>query len=129
MTVLFNQNLPRGATNDFSNQFSDLIYTTTLAANTAQSITVPSTSATGMGASASTSNRFIAIFKVQDGKTVFVSRAGTAVVATGSVAATQSELIPNGYEMGRHVKAGDTLSLITADASAIVQVVFYFVNA
>ncbi len=126
MTVLFNQNLPRGAINDFSNLFSDLIYTTTLAANTAQSVTVPLTSALGMGASASASNAFIAIFKVQDAKTVFVSRAGTAVVATGSVAATQSEMIING--MGRHVKAGDTLSLITADTTAIVQVLFYFVT-
>ena len=124
MSTLFNQNLPRGALNDFSCLFSDTVYTTTLAANTAQSFTVPGSAP--LGASATLKNNFIAVFKIQDGKTVFVSVAGTAVVASGSFAATQSELIING--MGRHVTQGQTLSFITADTTAIISVSLYSVT-
>lgn len=124
MSTLFNQNLPRGALNDYSCLFSDTVYTTTLAADTAQSFVVPGSAP--LGASATLKNNFIAVFKVQDGKCVFVSNSGTAVIATGSFAATQSEMIING--MGRHVTEGQTLSFISHDTTAIISVSLYSVT-
>jgi hypothetical protein len=51
---------------------------------------------------------------IQYGKTVYVDGITTAVVPSGSLAATTMEIIPD-IGLIRYVKAGQTLSFITAD--------------
>lgn len=110
--------------NDWGLRICNLNRTTTLAQNVAQSITVPNTG-DPMGASTSRTNHFYyAVFHIPTGAVVSVSNTGTAVVPTGSVVATESEVITNG--MGRHVTGGTTLSFITGDAAgAVVSVAFF----
>ena len=79
------------------------IYGSTLAASTEQSLTVPSTFA-----------NWIAIFTYTPGSNIFVSFSGTATVPGGTMGLITSVLNP----AGRQVKAGDTISVITADATA-----------
>lgn len=127
MTTTFKNNTLReaGTINDFGNVFSDIQYHVTLANGVAQSVTVPSSA--GMGGSVATTNKFLARFKVPYGAKVRVSNTTTATNPTGTFAATTCELIDN--DMGRHVKAGSTLSFITNDsAGADVWVGFYFIN-
>lgn len=127
MTTTFKNNTLReaGTINDFGNVFSDIKWFSTLAADTAQSVTVPDSA--GMGGSVATKNKFIAFFKVQDGASVFVSNSGTAEVPSGTFDETNSEPVRDG--MGRHVVGGTTLSFITHDSSTPwVWVGFYFVN-
>lgn len=111
--------------NGFSLQFSNSSFDTTLAANTEQTLAVPLSS--GLGAASSSKNRFVAIFKVQDGKTVWVANNATATVAGLAFDATASQMIISGD--GRDVAAGDVLHFITADTTAIVGVSFYSVNS
>lgn len=108
--------------NDWGLRVCDLDRTTTLAQNVAQSFTVPATGEP-LGASTSKTNKFYqAVFHFQPvSAAVFVSNTGTAVVPTGSFAATASEMLEHG--MGRRVTGGSTLSFITGDAAgAIVSV-------
>lgn len=126
LTTTFFQNVKSaGCFDDFGLAFAESQWDTTLAADTAQSVTVPSFGP--VGASVGASNKFLAIIKVQSGKTVFVSNSGTADIPGGSFAATDSEIV--GEKLGRYVKAGETLSFITHDAGgAYVWVGFYAVN-
>ena len=73
-----------------------------LAASTAQSITVPNNYP-----------NWIAIFSYTPGANVWVSFTTTAVVGTGSFGSSQSSLNPS----ARAVKGGSTISLITSDAT------------
>lgn len=84
-----------------------------LATSVAQSVTVPSNH-----------QKWIAIFGIESGASVWVALNTTAVVPAGAASATSSELNPTAWQ----VSAGDTISFITADASAQVGVKFYVTN-
>ena len=85
-----------------------------LAAGVAQSVTVPNNYP-----------NWIAIFGYTPGSTVWVDGITTAVAPTGAASATTSKLNPS----ARSVKAGDTLSFITSDAtSPMVYVEFLVIS-
>lgn len=100
----------------FGVQFTPLNWDTTLAANVAQSATVPNNPS-------STNNVWLAIFSFEKGTDVYVANNATATVAGGSFAQTPSQLNPT----PRQVNGGDVLSFITADTSAVVGVSYYAV--
>ncbi len=106
--------------NGFGLPFSDLKYSTTLAANAEQTLAVPDL-VTGSYPKTFTRARWIAIFSYQAGKTVWVANNATAVVAGASFAAVSSEMNP----VARMVDINDTLHFITADTTAIIGVTFY----
>lgn len=82
-----------------------------LAAGVAQSITVPDSYPV-----------WIAVFTYTPGASIWVDKFTTAVAPTGAFSATTSELNP----AARVLKAGETLSFITADVtSPLVSVLFY----
>jgi hypothetical protein len=109
--------------NDFGLLKADDMKYANLASGVAQSIVVPNNP--GMGESASSSrNFFLALFKPQSGKTIYWDDKATAAVPTGTFASTTSELILPGD--GRYVIGGQTLSFITSDANAVIQVCFYY---
>lgn len=127
MTTTFNKNVPShfNLIDDNGNVFSDSISNTTLTSGGgAQDVPVPLQA--GMGGSVGSVNKYLAVIVPQDGKTIFVSNSGTAVLPGASFAAG-SKLIPQ-RGIGRYVKAGSTLSFITSDTSAYVSVEFFFVN-
>lgn len=78
------------------------IQSTSLAANTAQQVTVPDTY-----------EYFIVIMSYTPGSNIWVSFTTTAVVPSTSFASGISVLNP----AGRRVKAGSTISFITADTT------------
>ena len=78
------------------------IFAGSLAANTAQSIVVPSNQ-----------QYWLAIFTFSPGDNVWVDFSGAAAVPTGTVGAVTSVLNP----AGRQVLAGSTISFITADST------------
>jgi hypothetical protein len=79
------------------------VYNGLLAAGVAQSVTVPSTYP-----------NWIAIFTFTPGASVWVSVNGTAAAPSGAFASSTSTLNP----AGRQLKAGDVLSIITADTTS-----------
>lgn len=91
---------------------SDDDFAGSLAANTAQSLTVPSKY-----------EYYIAIFSFTPGSNIWVDFTGaTATVPTTTVGAVTTELNP----AGRLVKGGSSMSFITADTTTPwVNVLFY----
>ena len=87
---------------------------TTLSANAAQNFTVPSNF-----------ENWIAVFSYEPGSNVWVANNTTAAVPSTSFAATVSQLNP----AARWVNAGDVLSFITGDATALVGVSLYAIYA
>jgi hypothetical protein len=82
-----------------------------LAVGVAQSVVAPS------GYS-----NYIAIFSYTHGANIWVDNITTAVAPTGAFSATTAELNP----AARYVKAGSTISLITADiTNPMVSISFY----
>jgi len=105
--------------------FCDTIYSCTLGANSATKVTVPGSGGMGMNAS-TTYNKFVAIIRysqpISTETDVFVSvNTDAAVPAGSSFASTSSDQNPPGYI----VKAGDTISFITAATGVSVTVNFY----
>jgi hypothetical protein len=125
-TTTFNQNIRgAGCIDDFGLAFAISKWGTTLAADVAQSVTVPSFGA--VGATVGANNKYAAIIRAQEGKTIFVSNTGTATLPGGAFAETNSE--PVGKKTCRYVTAGSTLSFITHDTGGgYVWVGFYAVN-
>lgn len=99
--------------NAFAPDFSSDGFTTTLAATVEQHFTVPDSF-----------QNWIAVFSYQSGANVLVANNDTATVAGASFSTTTSQLNP----AARHVEAGDILSFITADTTAIVGVSLYVVS-
>jgi hypothetical protein len=97
---------------DFGQQFSNLIYSTVLTATVAQTLTVPGNAP-----------RYKAVFAFDDTTDVWVGNNGTAVLPSGSFAASTTELRPR----CREVNAGDILNFISPDGCS-VSVAFYAVN-
>ena len=80
-------------------------YNTTLAANVEQNVTLPSNY-----------NEWEVIFSYEPGSSVWICLNDTATLPGLSIASTSSELNPVGIK----AKAGDKLSFITADTSAVI---------
>jgi hypothetical protein len=100
--------------NGFGIDFCDDSYSMIMAPNVAQSIVVPINYKT-----------WIAIFTYTPGSSVWVANNATAAVPVGAVSITTSQLNPT----ARRVRAGDTLSLITSDATNDqVSVCFYWID-
>jgi len=72
-----------------------------------------------------TSDKWVAAFAYQPGTTVWVDLTGAAATlpASATLTPTTAELLPG----QRQVKAGDTISMITPNATAEVEVVLYAV--
>ena len=100
MSIKFNMIKDLGGYNGFGIQPTTDIFNGSLAANVAQSITVPSNHP-----------NWIAIFTYAPGATIWVNFTTTATVPTGTVGASSNTLNPS----ARLVTKGQTLSLITAD--------------
>jgi hypothetical protein len=96
--------------NGFGLKFCEDNQSAILAANVEQHFTVPGNYA-----------NWIAIFSYEPGASVWVADNFTAVVPSGSLAATFSELNPT----AREVKAGDVISLITSDDNVQVGICLY----
>jgi hypothetical protein len=111
--------------NAFGLLFSNTVQTVTLAANTDTTCTVPVGAATGGAPTATSFNKYIAVFSYTTGDDIWVANNQTAAVPAGAVfAASTSALRPN----ARSVKAGDVLHFITAAANASVSVEFYAIQ-
>lgn len=97
--------------NGFGIPFCIENWKTTLTANVAQTVTVPSSY-----------ENWIAIFSFSPGSNIYVANNTTATVASGIFAQSSSQLNP----AARYVQAGDVLSFITADSdSPVAEVSFY----
>lgn len=120
-------NIPPNANgvNGFALKQAGLLYSATLAANTAATVTVPSSFAMGTYASPQSKPQFVAVFSYEAGPNVYVSINNTAAVPAGAtLAATTSELNPH----SRLVQAGDVISVITATASTDITIALYAIN-
>lgn len=107
-------------TSDYGLRFAGLKYSSTLAASTATSLTIP-------GAAP----RYKAVIKggIQGQGQLWVAYNATATVPAGSsFAATPSEMVGINQKICREVNAGDTLSFITAGTGVDVSVVLYAVG-
>lgn len=121
MPTTFNMTRDVNGFNGFGLPFADDKYSATLVADTDATLAVPGTAAMG-AATATTYNKFIAIFSYQPGAQVWVTINETAAVPAGATfAATSSELNPS----ARYVKSTDVLHFITSDTGASVGVTFY----
>lgn len=123
MTIptLYNINNGIKGVNGFGAPFSNIIYSTTLGANTAASVTVPG--ASGIGNINTTNNpQYLAVFSYSAAATVYVANNHTAAVpAGGSLAATTSVINPS----ARLVQAGDVISIISAGTPSVSIELFY----
>lgn len=99
--------------NTYSIVFSDTNYNMVLLQNVAQTITLPTDSAT-----------YRIVFTMEPGSTVWVSNEDTAVVPTGAAALAIEQMNP----AVRDVVAGSSLTLITANDSAEVGVQIYAIQ-
>ncbi len=114
MSTKFNMTRDINGYNGFGLKFADDSYQTTLAANVAQTLTVPSNYP-----------NWIAIFVVSPGSNIWIANNDEATVPGGSFLQDSSELNP----VARQVKSGDILSFITADATnPYVNVLFYIIE-
>lgn len=124
MTITYHVNEISKCTNGNGNEFSDLVFSATIAANTDTSVVVPSSSALGM-AQATSKNKFYAIINTEPGKNVFMSVNATAAGPAGAAfAQATSELLSLSYKV-QSVKAGDLLHFFCAGATAVVSVSFF----
>jgi len=89
---------------------SDTIYGTTLAASTAQSVTVPP-------------NCGVVLYSYSSGSNVYVNASTTAAIPGSSFAKSENELNP----LMRFVKPGQTISFFST-AAAYVNCAFYELN-
>lgn len=119
MTTNFRYDQSKNFYNDFGQQFSDTVYSVTLAASTAASFSVPSTIGAGMPSNTGVNKKFLAMFSYSAGSSyadVFVTTNGTAAVPAGSsLAATFSELNPK----AKVVNSGDVISCISAGTPSV----------
>lgn len=99
--------------NGFGLNISNVIYSTTLAAGVAQSLTIPISSID--------SPRYLAIFTCEPGGIFTWAQNDVATLPGGSFALTTSEANP----IARVVKAGDVLSFITSDTTLMLWVSLY----
>ncbi len=108
--------------NGFGTPFSNTKYSTTLAANTEATVTVPGSAAIGAANATASFNRYLAVFSYQAARNVWVALNATAAVpADATLKATTSELLPS----AKVVKAGDVIHVICATATTDVGITFF----
>lgn len=93
---------------DNTTNFSDTTFRLTLTANNAQAVTLPT----------STNNSYQVMFEYASNANVFVGLNATATVPAPNTQETGSQI--EFKPAKRFVRGGDTLSLITPDATAYV---------
>jgi hypothetical protein len=99
---------------DFAHRFADLKFSSTLAAATDTSLTIPGSA-----------RRYKAVIKTNSAG-VWVAINGTAAVPGGApFAATTSELVPANYPLCREVVENDVLHFFQTAGGAGVSVVLY----
>lgn len=115
MSTLLNFGRDVQGFNAYAPQFPTDIYTATLAASTAESVTVPSNYPS-----------FIMVVRVQPNGWCWCSRSTTAAVpAGGTLASAKSELIAGTIEYKRTVYAADVISFITPNTTCDIEVAFF----
>ena len=124
MATTYNINSYSRGVNGYGLPFCDTIFTSTLDAATAATVTVPGNAT--LGPTVYQIDKFLAVFSYQPGTSVFVAVNGTAAVPAGNAfVESNSELNPS----CKFVNAADVLSFITPDATAQVSVAIYsFLN-
>lgn len=126
MTTNYNVDRTKNLTNAFGIQFSDTVYSATLAATTDTTIAVPLTSAMG-APTASSYNKFLAVISSTPTIATYMAVNATAAIPAGTTfAATTSELVPQGYT-AKMVKSGDILHFFSAGTPSI-SVAFYAIQ-
>lgn len=103
--------------NGFGLVQSNTIYRTTLIANVEQNFTVPSITDSNY-------KYLVAVFLQDPGSAIFVAINGTATLPGGSFSQGIGEENPG----ARRVNPGDTISVITGDATDYFGVAFYVSN-
>lgn len=124
MTVTYSIEGKIEGVDDFGLIQSDLIYSAILPATTATYLTIPGSNA---GGNFSSTNRFLAVIRVESGGDVFVAVNATPAVAAAPTAnnlnAATSQLAPKGLV----VEPGDVLGFITRTADTDLTVSLYAV--
>ena len=106
--------------NGFGSPYCADTYTTTLAANTVATLTVPASAS--MGNALQTKKRYLAVFSYHAARNVYVAINETAAVPAGAtLVASTSELNPP----AKVVVEGDVISIICATASTDVSIALY----
>jgi len=114
--------------NGFGLQFSDTIYSASLAITTDTTLTVPLKGS--MGAALNSVNKWIAVIQVEANLSVWFALNATAAVPAGATfAATTSDLIIGGEYYGVEVKAGDVMHFLAPTAGTDIMVKFYAMPA
>jgi len=106
--------------NAYAPQFPTDIYTVTLAASTAKTVTIPSNYPV-----------WIMYVRIQPNGWCWVSRSGTAAIpsGSGSFASSISELIAGTIEYRRLVYAADVISFLTPNTTCDISVSLYNASA
>lgn len=131
MSTQFNISSNIKGVNGFGLPFCDTVYGVTLAANTEETVTVPSAGAIGalgatIGKSGVTKDKYIAVFNYSgpNGIEAWVSVNATATVPGATFAAQAAEINPP----AKYVYAGDVIHVISPHASTSVSVAFYTIQ-
>jgi hypothetical protein len=123
MATNYNIDKTKNGVNGFGLPFCNTIYSATLTASTDTTVAVPLTAAVG-APTATTYNKFMAVFSYTAGNDVFVALNATAAVPAGNTfAATTSELNP----AGKMVKSTDVIHFYSATTPKVT-VAFYAIQ-
>lgn len=118
MSTLLNFGRDVQGYNTYAPQFPTNIFTSTLAATTAESVTVPGNYPT-----------WLMYVRVQPNGWCWCSRTTTAAVpAGGTLASASSEIIVGTIEFKRTVYAGDVISFITPNTTCDIEVAFFAIT-
>lgn len=124
MATQYNINKYIQGVNGFGLKPCDKMYSATLGAGTEATVAVPGASPMG-GMSATKAQRYVAVFNYEEPGNFWVAINATATVPAGtSLAATNSMLNPRGM----CVKYGDTIHVISADASRDISISFFTID-
>ncbi len=128
MTVTqYNMDKWHQGVNGFGLPFCSNVYSVTLGAASDTTVAVPLTSVMG-NITATTNNKFMAIFSTDNAADVYVALNATAAVPVGNTfAATTSELIPRNTYWAKVVQAGDVIHVISPGTPSVT-VAFYAIQ-
>jgi hypothetical protein len=123
MATNYNVDKTKSGVNGFGLPFCNTIYSVTLTASTDTTVAVPLTAAVG-APTATTFNKFMAVFSYSNAANVFVALNATATVPAGNTfAATTAELNPT----AKMVKSTDVIHFISSGTPSIT-VAFYAIQ-
>lgn len=123
MTTRYNINDYSKGQNGFGLPFCDTIFTSTLAANTAATVTISGNPT--QGPTVYTTDFFLAVMSYEPDTLVWVANNQTAAVPAGDTfAASTSEINPP----CKLVKAGDILSFISTAAAGVSVAIYSFLQ-